>query len=144
MKKQFLTKSIICAAAVLFISPLFAETQQNKVKVELANVNSGEGKILVSIYDSAKNFNKKDPCYTVEVDPTVGTTVFDVEIPDGEYLFCIAHDENNNGKLDEGLFSMPKEPVAINNYNGKGVPKFDKLKVSISGDTTVPMELFSF
>ena len=144
MKKQFLIKSIICAAAVLCISPLFADTKQNKVKVELANVGSAEGKLLISVYDSAKNFSKKSACRELKVNPTVGTTVFDVEVPDGEYLICICHDENNNGALDEGLFGMPKEPVAMNNYNGKSVPKFDKLKVSINSDTTVPMELFSF
>ena len=144
MKKQFLIKSIICAAAVLCISPLFADTKQNKVKVELGNVGSAEGKLLISVYDSAKNFNKKNACRELKVDPTVGTTVFDVDVPDGEYLICICHDENNNGALDEGLFGMPKEPVAMNNYNGKSVPKFDKLKVSINSDTTVPMELFTF
>lgn len=144
MKKQFLIKSIICAATVLCISPLFADTQQNKIKVELANVNSSEGKILVSIYDSAKNFNKRTPCREVKVDPTVGTTVFDVEIPDGDYLFCICHDVNGNGELDEGLFGIPKEPVAISNLNAKSVPKFEKLKINITEDTTIPMELFSF
>ena len=144
MKKQFLIKSIIFTAALLFISPLFADTQENKVKIELANVNSAEGLILVSIYNSAKNFTKKSACYTTKVNPTVGTTVFEVEVPDGDYLICICHDENNNGELDEGLFGMPKEPVAMNNYNGKSMPKFEKLKVSISEDTTLPMELFSF
>lgn len=144
MKKQFLIKSIFCAAAVLCISPLFAETKQNKVKVELANVGSVEGKILVSVYDSAKNFSRKSTCRELKVTPTAGTTVFDVEIPDGEYLFCICHDVNDSGALDEGFFGIPKEPVAMNNYNGKSVPKFDKLKVNINGDTTIPMELLSF
>ena len=144
MKKQFLIKSIICAAAVFCISPLFADTKQNKVIVELGNVGSAEGKLLVSVYDSAKGFNKKTSCRNLKVDPTVGTTVFDVEVPDGEYLICVCHDVNNNGAVDEGLFGMPKEPVAMTNYSGKSIPKFDKLKISINGDTTVPMELFSF
>ena len=146
MKKITFIKSVIFAAVMLCITPLFAQAggKQNKVTVELSNVTTTDGLLLVAVYDSEKAFSKKSACLETKINPANGKTVFDVELPDGDYLFCIAHDVNNNGKLDEGLFGMPKEPVAMNNYNGKNVPKFSKLKVSISADSTIPMELFSF
>lgn len=144
MNKKFLIKTIIISILALSFSQAFAQSKQNKVKVELANVTSEDGKLFVSVYNSEKCFNKKDPCYTTIIIPSKNKTEFEVELPDGDYLFAIFHDINNNGKLDEGMFGMPKEPVAMNNYNGKSIPKFSKLKVSISNNSVLPMELFSF
>jgi uncharacterized protein (DUF2141 family) len=63
-------------------------------------------------------------------------------MPAGTYAVACLHDENKNGKLDTGLFGIPKEgTVASNHAKGfMGPPSFDKAKFSFSG-TASTMDL---
>lgn len=49
------------------------------------------------------------------------------QVPPGNYAVSIYLDENENGKLDSGIFGIPKEPVgASNNPRSRmGPPRFD-------------------
>jgi len=50
----------------------------------------------------------------------------------------VYQDSNRNGKLDTNFVGMPKEPVGISNYSGKGIPGgFDKLKAVIKNTDAV-------
>jgi uncharacterized protein (DUF2141 family) len=50
-----------------------------------------------------------------------------------------------NQKMDANIIGMPKEPVGISNYDGKGIPGgFNKLKMSVTALTkTIPIKLIS-
>jgi len=57
-------------------------------------------------------------------------------LPQGECMVWAYQDGNNNGKLDSGIFGIPKEPIGLTNYGGKGVPGgFNKHKVPVNRDT---------
>ena len=50
-----------------------------------------------------------------------------------------------NGNLDTGFMDIPKEPVGLSNYNGKGIPgKFKKHKFTVTEDITVNIPLKTF
>ena len=78
----------------------------------------------------------------VKLKPEIDTVIFEINLPDGEYLVMLVHDINNNGKLDTSFIGMPKEPVGLNNYDGKGIPgKFKKHKFSVNENTEIIIPL---
>ena len=46
-------------AAVLVLTSMYAYAQQSTISVEITNINSDEGNILVALFDSEKNFLSK-------------------------------------------------------------------------------------
>jgi uncharacterized protein (DUF2141 family) len=58
-----------------------------------------------------------------------------VPVPIGSYAVACFHDENGNGKLDRGLFGIPKEGTVVSNRakGFMGPPKFDDAKFSLAG-----------
>ena len=127
---------IVCALSVM------AEEKTNKLTVEITKVTSDEGQIILAIYNSSDNYDNRVAFREAKLKPEVDTVTFESEVPDGEYLVMLVHDINANGKLDTNLIGMPKEPVGLSNYDGKGIPgKFKKHKFSVSEDTTVTIPL---
>jgi uncharacterized protein (DUF2141 family) len=66
-------------------------------------------------------------------------------VPAGTYAVACFHDENGNGKLDTGLFGIPKEGVcASNGATGTlGPPSFNDAKFDAAGtprDVSVRMK----
>lgn len=129
---------IVCALA------LFAEeaVTECKLTVEITNVTTDEGQIILAIYNSSDNYDKRIAFQEIKLLPEVDTVTFETNVPDGEYLVMLVHDINKNGKLDTSFIGMPKEPVGLSNYDGKGIPgKFKKHKFTVSEDLTVTIPL---
>jgi uncharacterized protein (DUF2141 family) len=55
------------------------------------------------------------------------STLYFRELPYGEYAISVYQDGNGNGKLDTGLFGIPKEPFGFSNDPklGFGPPKYE-------------------
>ena len=116
--------------------------KQNKLKIEITNVASEDGQIILAIYNSSENYDKRIAFQEVKIQSKVDTVIFETNVPDGEYLVMLVHDINNNGKLDTSFIGMPKEPVGLSNYDGKGIPgKFKKHKFSVKDDTSIIIPL---
>ena len=123
---------------------LFAEetAAEKKLTVEITNVASEEGQIILAIYNSSENYDKRIAFQEVKLKPEIDTVIFETNLPDGEYLVMLVHDINNNGKLDTSFIGMPKEPVGLSNYDGKGIPgKFKKHKFSVNEYTEIIIPL---
>ncbi|MDR2086592.1 MAG: DUF2141 domain-containing protein, partial [Dysgonamonadaceae bacterium] len=61
----------------------------------------------------------------------------------GDYAVSIFHDENDNYKLDTGMFGIPVEKTGFSN-NAKGVmgpPKFKDCVVKIEEDLVIYISL---
>ena len=98
--------------------------------------------LLVLIQIVCGIFDKRIAFQEVKVKPEIDTVIFETNLPDGEYLVMLVHDINNNGKLDTSFIGMPKEPVGLSNYDGKGIPgKFKKHKFSVKDDTSIIIPL---
>lgn len=146
MKKNFDFKKItlLVLMQIVCVLSLTAEKaiKQNKLKIEITNVASEDGQIILAIYNSAENYDKRIAFQEVKIQPKVDSVIFETNVPDGEYLVMLVHDINNNGKLDTTFIGMPKEPVGLSNYEGKGIPgKFKKHKFSVKDDTSIIIPL---
>lgn len=119
--------------------------KENKVTVNISEINSSEGQILLCIYDSSENYDKRKAFQEFKLKPEIDNVTFETQLPDGQYLIMLVQDINDNGKLDTSFIGMPKEPVGLSNYDGKGIPgKFKKHKFSVTEDMTVSIPLKTF
>ena len=146
MKKNFDFKKIVLLLLIQIVCGifLFAEetAEEKKLTVEITNVTSEEGQIILAIYNSSENYDKRIAFQEVKLKPEIDTVIFETNVPDGEYLVMLVHDINNNGKLDTTFIGMPKEPVGLSNYDGKGIPgKFKKHKFPVNENTEIIIPL---
>ena len=146
MKRIFDFKKIVLLLLIQIVCGifLFAEetAEEKKLTVQITNVTSEEGQIILAIYNSSENYDKRIAFQEVKVKPEIDTVIFETNLPDGEYLVMLVHDINNNGKLDTSFIGMPKEPVGLSNYDGKGIPgKFKKHKFSVNENTEIIIPL---
>lgn len=59
-------------------------------------------------------------------------------LPKGKYAINILHDENENGKIDKGMF-LPKEGIGFSNYEKINLthrPNFSNASFDFNKDTT--------
>ncbi len=126
-------------AVLLLGASLFPAFSQNRaVTVEINNIEAGKGTVFVSVYDSAENYKKQKPFLSETAEPISASIQLKLSLPAGEYVVSVYQDSNRNGKLDTNFVGMPKEPVGISNYSGKGIPGgFDKLKAVIKNTDAV-------
>lgn len=102
--------------------------------IEVGGVDSGDGKVVVSIYKSSDSFLKK-PLASVSVAALKqGVKAVFSNLEPGDYAASAYHDENDNGKLDTNMLGIPKEPTgASNNAQGKlGPPKYEQAKFNLA------------
>lgn len=116
---------------------------QNKLTIIIDNIEEPKGSILISLFDSSDSFLKKGlMSQKIEVKGKKVEIVFD-NLPKGKYAASLFLDENNNGKLDKGMFGIPKEKYGFSN-NAKGImgpPNFEDCVFEIKKDTKISIEL---
>jgi uncharacterized protein (DUF2141 family) len=109
--------------------------------VRVDGLHSSNGQVGCTLYNSARGYptdsNAALQRHWCPIAGGASTCVFD-PVPAGTYAVACIHDENKNGKLDTGLFGIPKEgTVASNQAKGfMGPPSFDKAKFTFSGNAT--------
>ncbi|MBZ4683717.1 MAG: hypothetical protein JG768_1142 [Fusobacteriales bacterium] len=125
----------------LFItSTLFAE--EYKINLKINNISKNKGNIYIKIFNSKKNYKEDIPLKQLILPSDNNEISKEIILPNDYYLFSIFQDINNNQKLDTNFLGIPKEPVGLSNYNGKGIPGgFDKLKIYIESNNTIEINL---
>ena len=109
------------------------------ISVRLYGLRSTQGQVGCTLFNSAAGF-PTDPAAALQrrwcpIASATGTPcVFD-PVPPGVYAIACFHDENNNSRLDRGLFGIPTEGTAASNdaRGTMGPPSFDKAKFTFLG-----------
>ena len=108
-------------------------SMDRELTIELRNAVLTAGKIYVAVYNSESTYKKDEPVKSYIIDPTSMTLKISVIIPEGFYVVSAFQDFNGNKELDLGFLGIPKEPIWLSNYDGKGIPGgFEKLKFELS------------
>ena len=117
---------------ILSLLPLFAFKMPKTVQltIELKNVNFNLGGTLFLMV-----VDKNDqPLSKITRPASERNSVFHIkDLPIGEYAVRAFHDENNNGKLDKGMFGQPIEGWGVSN-DARGfmsAPPFKKMLVKV-------------
>ena len=125
--------------------PLFAATLVNiafacsaahaaDLTIQIADVKSADGSLMVALYNSAGSF-LKTPVNGAAVKAAPGANTLVIkDLPEGEYAFAVYHDANANGKMDKNMMGMPTEDYAFsNNAMGRmGPPPFDSARFTVA------------
>lgn len=119
--------------------------QEVPFTLEVTNVTSNKGNIMVGICSTEDQFLEKDKCtYAFSMPAAKGTMVKNLNIVKGKYAIIIYHDENNNKILDRAMFGKPKEYYGFSNnkYGAFGSkPEFAEAVVNIDGKTNATVKL---
>ncbi len=117
-------------ALSLFCTALMA--QAVTLTVIATDLENNHGKVQFSLYNKVgtipdKELNKYYKMQRISINDAQAKAIFK-NLPKGRYAVSIFHDENNNHKIDKGLF-LPKEGVGLSNFktiNFFNLPDFEK------------------
>ena len=126
---------------LLFLWVLFMAVESafadNNITLEINGVIVQGGSVYVAVYSNENDYKAETPFISFILAPANSTITRNLELPNSEYVVTIFQDVNSNGELDTNFFGIPKEPVGITNYNGRGIPGgFHKLKVPVNNNST--------
>jgi len=106
------------------------------IAVELTGVTVNGGDVHVFVFSNEQDYKKDIRFKSFVMESANSVLVYILDLPEGEYLISAFQDTNGNGKTDTGFFGIPKEPIGITNYNGRGAPGgFNKHKVLVNNST---------
>jgi len=123
----------------LYLVTSFA--QNNTLDLQIDDINSLDGKIMIAIFDNELDFKaKQNPVFadTIDTENLSVNAIFN-GIPKGIYAIAIYHDENADGHLNTARFGIPSEGVGFSG-NLKSIrkpPKFSECSFIISSDTSI-------
>jgi uncharacterized protein (DUF2141 family) len=90
----------------------FGLAQVNTLKVEVSNIYSGEGDILLALFNKKDGFpdNPSKAFQVKEVPSKKGKiTVLFTNVPTGTYAISVFHDKNSDKKLNTNFLGIPRE-----------------------------------
>jgi uncharacterized protein (DUF2141 family) len=119
---------------LIFFSSFCAFAQNLKVSIEITNVQTGKGSVILNLYDKEAAFFKT-AYLSKSVKAEKETIIMTVEVPAGTYAISLFQDLNSDGKLKQNWIGIPQEPVGLgNNFKPSfSAPKFNDCAVKISG-----------
>lgn len=145
MKTSVIKKMVIGFCLMTISASVFSQTNNvKKITVEIHNVIVNGGTVHISVHLSEAAYKKKQPDKTFQCEPVGRVVRAEIVVPVGDCVINVYQDRNGSGKCDNNLLGIPKEPVGITNWDGKGVPgSFDRLKVGITDKTqTISINLY--
>ncbi len=126
------------STCLLAVAPSHGQEPAAPLSVELLSLRSAKGKVGCELFAGPRGF-PKDASAAIQgrwcpINQGTATCRFD-PIPHGTYAVACFHDENDNGKLDTGLFGIPTEGTVVSNHakGSFGPPKYDDAKFVFSG-----------
>ena len=124
-------------AVYLFLTPVTILSAQSSLTVEIINLESNKGVVMVDLMDKHEKTVMGNICKIADNKCTI---VFK-DLRNDQYAIRYFHDENRNEKLDTNVLGIPKEGFGFSNDAfGKFGPKdFNEWLFEVSGDTKLRM-----
>lgn len=146
-----MTRSSLLAlgVAVLAASPASAGARPGQagaaLTIVITNIRATTGKVRVDL--CRQNEFLKSCTIVADATPVRGTTTVTLQnVPPGEYAVQATYDQNGNGKVDRGLFGIPKEGVGFSNDAPirLGPPSWKDAAFSVTGDKAITLRIRYF
>lgn len=137
------SKTILAMGAIIILTSFQTFSVENtfSLEVRVDDLRNSKGVVQFALYnqdgtipdEKFKHYYRKG---TTEINN--GSAFFTFHnLPSGKYAVNVLHDENENGKIDKGLF-LPKEGIGFSNYetiNLANRPKFSKASFELNKDS---------
>lgn len=126
-------RALILVFTILLSSLAFSQAE---VLVQVTNLRSNDGHIIVAIFEDEQTFKDEEPKTHKTFKKTKvkdGKLNLKVNLPPGSYGFTLVDDENKSGDLDYNLIGIPKEGFGFSNYYHTGMtkPSIEDFRVDI-------------
>lgn len=107
--------------------------KKTSLKIEIQNIKTVKGSVFIALFKAGSEFPTGKPTEGKKVDATGQSVQTTFSVEPGEYAVAVFHDENGNGKMDKGMFGIPKEPYGFsNNFRPKmSAPKFSDCQFTV-------------
>ena len=122
----------LCIGLFVGTAPVFADdlkaTDTGTLTVEFTGLKSDEGSLVFAMWSGPENWLLDGAIREGSVAIENGRSQLELSgLLYGEYAISVFHDRNANGKLDTGMFRIPKEPIGTSNDAKArfGPPKYD-------------------
>lgn len=133
-----------CTFIFTLILSQMAAAQDRSVTLEISNVKSSSGELLIAVYDSETSYQDiTQAIRAIEVDARSPITRLEVTLPAIQLAIVVLHDQNGNKQCDLNFFGIPKEPFGFSN-NARPVfssPSFNDVKINIGESTKMSISL---
>ena len=130
------SKKIISVLFFIVFGAMNLFAHNIRTVVEITGVNVNGGSVHVGVFTNEQDHKRDRPFAEFILRSANSALTYELELPEGECLIWAYQDTNNNGRLDTGFFGIPNEPIALTNYNGRGIPGgFNKHKVPVNRNT---------
>ena len=120
-------KTILLPILLFCAITAFSETTNGNVTVTITGLKTDKGNIVLALVNSEESFDSDDikPFMGAVVQVKEGSAAYTFKnVPYGEYAIKFFHDENGSGKLEYGLFGIPREQYGFsNNISSKNYKK---------------------
>lgn len=132
-----MNRHIRILAIFLFMAPLSFLGAQSTLTVEILNLESNKGAVIVDLMDKNEESVRDTTCQILDQRCTI---IFN-DLKSGPYAIRYFHDENENDELDTNILGIPKEGFGFSNdAMGRFGPKdFSEWLFEVSGDTHITM-----
>lgn len=128
---------IILLSSSLFA---FAENHNYSLSVSVNHLRNETGVIQFTLYNKDgslpdEKFERYYKQMISKIEKKSATAIFK-HLPKGRYAVNILHDENENGKIDTGMF-LPVEGVGLSNYKSINLmnrPNFEKASFQLNSN----------
>jgi uncharacterized protein (DUF2141 family) len=120
-----------------------ADEDLSAINVVVTGAEPQLGNVMVTLFNSAENYMQEPLAEAAApVDGNGNARVALGAYAPGDYAVVVFYDKNSNGKLDTGLFRIPKEKIGYsNNARGRfGPAKWTDTRFLL-GDNSVQIEV---
>lgn len=136
LQKMVVTMFVVTILTCSFIT---AQEKNNNIELIVKGIEDIKGTLLIALYDSEEGYKagKSFKTFQIKVSKNSETLLME-NIPSGIYAVKMFHDENDNKKMDTGLFGIPTEPYGFSNdaKGFMGPAKFGDAKFKHESTTT--------
>ncbi len=122
--------------------------QAADLSIEVQDIRSNDGQLMVAVFDTQKAYDNNDysnayASYTNRIHGATSKVTFH-NIPTGDYVISLFHDENGNNEMDRNFTNMPTEGYGISNaVNKYDEPDFKRAAIRVdSGSRIVSIKMF--
>jgi len=109
--------SLLSLASAFSQNSQGGSTKTGTLTVLIDGFNSGKGDAKIALCNSIEGYKSDDKSYrqeAVRISNGKAEWAFE-DLPFGEYVIKVFHDENGNFKLDKNLFGAPAEAYGFSN-----------------------------
>lgn len=110
---------------------------QNTLTINITELKTNKGTVLIELFDANQNSIKQVSASVENGECTVSIK----DLPTGNYAVQYYHDQNDNGKLDTGMFGRPEEGYGYSNdaRGFMGPADFEDQIFEIQNDLTITL-----